>query len=108
MEKQRIIKVLTPEQYKNYCKTGIAIGSQDETFIHTLFYEQCWKIPELFNNQNILYILVLNDRIVQNLSLVVESNKPGGNVYPHFYPVSEFVGIPESMVEHVELYVIPL
>lgn len=84
-----IIKVLSAEAYAHYEELGFAKMPCDTNFIHLLYENQlARKLPELFPRQTV-YLLYLREEMFaplnssSSLKLVPESNKPGGEVYPH-------------------------
>jgi uncharacterized protein (DUF952 family) len=87
MEK-RFFKILTPMQWQCFQKERVFLGSdldQQDGFIHLSFHHQWNRTWQKFFNSEESYLLEIDGNTLRPDFLKIESNRPGGEKYPHYY-----------------------
>ena len=84
-----IYKILTPQEWSSFQKDRVFKGSpmdQKDGFIHAALADQYPRLVEkFFKDIRPLVILKINTTFLKPGSLKIESNRPGGDEYPHIY-----------------------
>ena len=85
-DSQKIFKIFTPLQWEDFQKSGVFHGSDldiKDGFIHLSFSNQWQSIWDKFFNKTEIYLVEICSLDLKFLK--IESNKPGGAEYPHYY-----------------------
>ena len=97
---ETIYKVLTHKEWASFQSEGIFIGSdmdKKDGFIHAAFKTQYSNIiKKFFKEIESLILVEINVDLLEEGCLKIESNKPGGDEYPHLYGEIPF----ESILSH--------
>ncbi|MCX7343160.1 MAG: DUF952 domain-containing protein [Proteobacteria bacterium] len=83
---QKIFKIFTPLQWEDFQRIGVFHGSDldlKDGFIHLSFSNQWKSTWDKFFNKAEIYLIEMCELDLQFLK--IESNKPGGTEYPHYY-----------------------
>lgn len=84
----RFFKILTPHQWQCFEKERVFWGSeldQKDGFIHLSFHHQWNKTWQKFSNSDECYLLEIDGDTLRPDFLKIESNRLGGEKYPHYY-----------------------
>lgn len=97
-----IYKILTPTEWQAFQKNKTYDGSQMDKqsgFIHAAFAEQKTVIlDKFFKDKSQVVIVEIDTSKLMQGSLKVESNKEGGDKYPHIYGIIPFEAVKSSKV----------
>jgi len=95
-----LFKILTPEEWEKFQQDRVFRGSTldlKDGFIHMSYAEQYPQIlKKFFKDRRPLILVKLNAKLLKPGALKVESNRPGGDKYPHIYGEIPF----EAVLSH--------
>ena len=85
-----IYKILTTEEWADFQHSGVFRGNpldQQDGYIHMSYQEQVKKTVQKFfcGRESEIRLVHVDTTLLHQGALRPESNKPGGDVYPHIY-----------------------
>ena len=97
MDSEMLFKILTPEEWHQFQQDKVFKGSPldlKDGFIHIAFAEQYPQIlAKFFKDRRPVILLKIDAKLLKPGALKVESNKPGGEKFPHIYGEIPFAAV---------------